>query len=177
MNKLMHDQLKNWLSKHSATIAETTGTHTCELKFTGSGIKRDISIAFTRYFHGDDPAEYVVGDRGLVVVLPAFWLSVNTELAVHYIEAIIDAYLAEYIYSAPKPVPGPPPPPSQVPVAVPGACCHQPPLAPAEQKPYGVRTEHGDIGVAEDQETRKLATEAAAHSNFVNIQKHDIGES
>ena len=179
MNKLMRDKLEDWLGKHFCTITETTGTMVCGLRFAESGVKREIAIAFDRYHHGDDPSEYVVGDKGFVVVLPSFWLGIPKELVIPYIENIIDAYLAEYIYGPPKkPIPGPPPPPSQVPVAVPGAPCPYHPSAVAgENKPFGVRTEHGDLGVSEDAEAQKLVKQAAAHSNFVNIRKADDGES
>lgn len=97
VTKEMTDKLQEWLSGNFPPIIETTGTVVCRLKFKLGKISRDIAIAFTRYIHSNDPAEYIIGDEGYVLTVPSFWLGVPKELIIPYLCSYIDGYLDEYV--------------------------------------------------------------------------------
>lgn len=97
MDEKMIKELELWLSKNFCPIIETTGTVVCRLLYKSMTVKRHIAIAFTRYHHGDDPAEYVIADVGYVLTVPSFWLSIPKELVIPYLCSYIDGYISEYI--------------------------------------------------------------------------------
>lgn len=97
VTKEMTDKLQEWLSSNFPPIIETTGTVVCRLKFKLGKVSRDIAIAFTRYIHSNDPAEYIIGDEGYVLTVPSFWLGIPKELVVPYLCSYIDGYLDEYV--------------------------------------------------------------------------------
>ena len=97
MTKDMLDKLQDWLGENFCPIAENAGTVVCGLKYKVGSVKRDIAIAFTRYHHGADPDEYIIGDAGYVLTVPSFWLGIPKELVIPYLVSYIDNYLAENI--------------------------------------------------------------------------------
>ena len=99
MDKSLRDELEKFLSKNFAIQTETTGTSICAMKYNRNKIKREINVVFTRYFHADEPSEYVMTDVGYVLVLPSFWMSVSRPLVMAYIESYIDSYFQEYIFN------------------------------------------------------------------------------
>lgn len=100
MTKDMIEDLKKWLSENFCPIIETTGTMVCRLKFKRDKLQRDIAIAFSRYHHSADPAEYVITNAGYVLTVPSFWLGIPRELVIPYLCSFIEGYLSEYIFGA-----------------------------------------------------------------------------
>ena len=130
MTKYMLDTLEEWLSKNFCPLIETTGTLVCRLTYKSSGTKRDIAIAFSRYYQETDPAEYVVGDDGYVITVPSFWLSIPKELVIPYLTSYIDNYMKTYVFSSggssEDTKPSYPPPPTCPPPSRPPANCPRP---------------------------------------------------
>ena len=91
--------LEEWLAQNFCPLIETTGTLVWDFPINLNNKKRRIAVAFSRYHQVQEPWEYVIEDRGYVLVCPSFWLSIPKPLVVSYIEYYIDGYLDQYVYN------------------------------------------------------------------------------
>lgn len=153
MDKSLRDELEKFLSKNFAIQTETTGTSICAMKYNKNKIRREINVVFTRYYHADEPSEYVMTDVGYVLVVPSFWMSVSRPLVMAYIESYIDSYFNEYIFNKKednKPADRPDYVPSDAYIPPKHPHPQRPPRKPAPMvpdNPFGVPTELASIGV------------------------------
>lgn len=100
----MYDYLKKSLTSYikvtNVAHIENNGSRMWKeyIQKTKLNPKPSVNVVFSRYQH-TEVSQTVLGDYGIVVAIPSYWIDVDPELVIVFVSQYIDPWLTKYFGS------------------------------------------------------------------------------
>lgn len=101
----MYDYLKKSLTSYVKTNnvshIENNGSRMWKAYIEKSKLnpKPSVNVVFSRYQH-TEVSQTVLGDYGIVIAIPSYWIDVDPELVILFVSQYIDPWLQKYFGSS-----------------------------------------------------------------------------